>query len=329
MTDFSNIMSEIQYFEKLITNLRGQLYTVEKTTRYAYRILPNSSHTDSDQGKSLAITFMAITHGNEIAGIRVLNRFLEMLNASIINLSMPIGLVLGNYEAAQLGYRFVEKDMNRSFGVSSPSTLDAQRAKEIEPLLADSHYFIDFHQTIEKTSTPFWIFPYTRENFGFMQGLNIDIPVVTHWGDVFSKEGCCSDEFVNKSQGVALSIELGQKGFSVTQEVLGLYVMMRSLKYLSGDKNSAESSLVESHIYTWGEVIPYPSGDAALDEGWYNFRNVEKDQRLGSSSEGEIRSKSAGPVLFPKYGVYEALNRPTEICRILRKVSIDELGKVE
>lgn len=322
---------EIERFEHLIDRLPAS-YKVDRVCSFAYGIHPQSSKTNMPDGeKSFLLSLMAITHGNEIAGMRVLNRFLDLLVAKVIDLPFSIGLALGNYDAAKKGVRFVDKDMNRSFGCQSHSAKDAFRAKELEVFLAETQNFIDFHQTIEQTLSPFWIFPYTAKNFSFMSSLDVKIPIVTHWGQSFSKEGMCTDEFVNRCGGAALSIELGQKGFSVVQETLGLYTILQAIKTLSLQNTvqmeGAGKASSSPEIYTWGEVIPFLSNSATLDKGWYNFRRVEKGERLGHSEEGEILAGISGPVLFPKYGIYDAENRPTELCRILRKVDIDELGK--
>lgn len=151
---------------------------------------------------------------------------------------------------------------------------------------------------------------------------------MTHWGKSFSKDGACTDEYVNQSGGVGITFELGQKGFSGYQEALGFRLALKALvaaehKLRTGEWLEPSSP---ARVYTWAEVIDYPEGSAALDEGWYNFRQVSKGERLGYCEDGEIIAQVSGPVLFPKYVKSANDPRPKEICRILKAVEEYELG---
>ena len=113
------------------------------------------------------------------------------------------------------------------------------------------------------------------------------------------------------------------------QESVGMQVGLKAIQVvrqlLEGKQLNSEPDTAE--IYTWSEVIPYPEGDAALDEGWYNFQWAEQGQRLGHANGDEIKSTVSGPILFPKY-IRESSGgvRPKEICRVMKKISAEELG---
>ena len=85
---------------------------------------------------------------------------------------------------------------------------------------------------------------------------------------------------------------------------------------------------LEAEIYTWAEVIPYPEGNAAMDEGWSNFQMVNAGQRIGFQGDQDVCATASGPILFPKYIRESSGNvRPKELCRIMKRVSFEELGK--
>lgn len=57
------------------------------------------------------------------------------------------GGVIGNPAALKIGKRFVETDMNRSFGVKTPKSLEEKLAAKLMPRLKKAQLVIDIHQT--------------------------------------------------------------------------------------------------------------------------------------------------------------------------------------
>lgn len=319
---------EISLFRDILTSKFNDQIIVEKLCKDAFKLSPALRSEVIPTKKSITMTFMALTHGNEIAGVAVFNKFLALLQQGVINLKFPIVLVLANAEAALEGKRFLEKDLNRCFASSSNKTKEERRARELEPLLKDTDYLVDIHQTIEKTKTPFFIFPFEQKSFLLANFIERELPIITHWGGGFSKEGKCSDEFVHANGGIAVTLELGQKGFEPYQESLGLSCLLKSLLAPINLGWKSYKNDLKQDVYTWGRVISYPEGHAQLDKGWYNFRQVAAGEKLGVSDQGDIVSDVAGPILFPKYGVYKPENRPKEICRILRPVNHSEIEEL-
>lgn len=322
------LFQEISTFRSLLNSKFNDHILVESLCKDAYKLAPASGLEIGANKKSITMTFMALTHGNEVAGVAILNRFLTLLQEGIISLRFPIALVLANADAAVDGKRFSEKDLNRCFSSAANDTREHRRASELEPILKDTEYLIDLHQTIEKTQHPFFIFPFEKRSFLFANFIEKDLPIITHWGGGFSKEGKCSDEFVHANGSIAITLELGQKGFDPYQESLGLSCLLKSLLAPVNDSWKSYNKNMQLKVYTWGRVISYPERHAELDKGWYNFRQVTAGERLGVSSEGDIVSDVSGPILFPKYGAYKPENRPKEICRILRPVSNSEIREL-
>ena len=321
--------SAIKRLRDTLTTATSQFYRVTPLIDDAYRIVPRS-YLEEEPSFS-ALTLMAITHGNEVGGIGVLQKLAEQLLGDHLWFPYPLQLILGNPAAALEDRRFVDRDLNRSFSLTGSSdALEAGRAAALQPLLEGTRFLLDIHQTIEPSSTPFFIFPYEPAAYRFARDIAADIPIVTHWGGGFSQDGACTDEFVNRHGGCGISIELGQKGFSFTQEAIGLYAALRAMTVVANTLQNKVNrrSPVAAPVYTWAAVLPTPSSAASLDEGWYNFQTVEKDQRLGEAEGVAIVAPTAGPLLFPKYRRPESGGQlPPEICRILKEVSETELGR--
>ena len=60
---------------------------------------------DQEVGSGIDLTVMAVTHGNEVAGIAV-NRLLEHIQENVDFLSFSLGIILGNTPASREDVRF-------------------------------------------------------------------------------------------------------------------------------------------------------------------------------------------------------------------------------
>lgn len=320
----NKVENEIKIFEQTPHILSK--YKVEKLTKQAFRI--HFGDIDLPSDKKVALTLMAVTHGNEVGGIATLNRLVRYW-ADSTPLPLVVDLILGNVEASIANKRYLDRDLNRSFGRQDVQSREDIRARELEPFLSETCFLLDIHQTIEACDRPFFIFGYNNRSFEFACSLDEQIPIVTHWGKGFSNDGLCTDEFTNTKGGIGITIELGKKGFGTYMEAVGMSVSLSAMnvvhKVLSGEDLSSMANPPQQ-LYTWGEVIPWPSNKASLDKGWYNFKEVEKGQILGKDGNSDILASVSGPILFPKYpGAGE--KTPAEICRILKPIKVGDLGK--
>jgi succinylglutamate desuccinylase len=315
----NRIMQALERFEKLCQNL-------EKVAPLAYIWHP--AKPAPLLPKPVAVTLQAATHGNEVGGIDVLNAFLQLLHTGVIKPPFSMGFAIGNPLAVKANRRFVEKDLNRSFGRTSSAGDEEKRARALEPLLEKTALFVDFHQTIEPSQRPFFIFPYTKASFDFAAALHDQIPIVTHWGLSFSKDGMCSDEYVNHRGGTGLTLELGQKGFDAYHSGVGLQVALAAVQYAVGlfAGSSEKRPLIDPELYTWKAVIPYEEG-MTLREGLVNFQAVTVGDPMGSFQGQTLRAPVDGWILFPKYPRDPLAAPPKELYRIIKRIPVDDLGK--
>lgn len=330
------IDTEIQRFEALLAKA-SQRFDVSLEVPYG-GILTPKGHRGSSV-RDIGLTLMGLTHGNEWAGAAVIGGVLDLLVAGAVDLQVPVAFVLGNPWAARQGKRFLERDLNRSFGRQSAATFEEQRALELEPLLSRSSYLLDFHQTMQPTDRPFFIFPHRSDAIQMARAIAPHQTIVTHWGKSFSADGKCTDEYVNGAGGLGLTIELGQNGFDAYQIAVGqaaaLWAIAVATARLGGttfDELIQNRPASEPEIYTWSDIMPWPErGIVHLDPGWTNFRKVEKGQKLGEVDGSPIYSRAEGRVLFPKYLTPEQQSaktgRPAELIRVMRRVSLADLPK--
>lgn len=321
---------ELQAFHSTRDRLTVGGARVEKLDEHGFVLRPRGAPRAED-GRDIDLVLLALVHGDEYAGLPVLNTVCRLLDAGVIDPAATIAFVLGNVEAARAGKRFLERDLNRSFARTQTDTLEDRRAREIERVLARARFCVDLHQTIEPCDTPFFIFAYDERHLRFAQSITTDLPVVTYRGKQFSTlaTGLTLYEYVAHIGSVGIAVELGQKGFGFYSEAVGLKAALgaiATMKALAAGNDLPALSDTANPLYTWQAVIPYPEGEAALDDGLVNFQIITRGQRLGMSGHEPIVAPANGALLFPKYLRSPGQPRPPELYRLMRRVRLAELS---
>ncbi len=289
--------------------------------------------------KDIGFTCFAAVHGNEPGGLAAVNQYLESLfsAASPLKLTGQIAFAVGNPKALAGTKRFVDRDLNRSFGRLGADTYEEQRAKELEVLLLRSRYFLDLHQTKEPSDRAFFIFPYLKQSYQYARTLNPALTIITHWGKGFSEEGQCSDEFINKKGGVGVTLELGQGGFDQTMIDCGVRAIAKAVALIGSEPNAGATVTVTGELYTWGAILPWPSATKAgevvvLKAGLTNFCSVNPHEEVAHVGGSPVKAPIKGKILFPKYLAPEEQAKlkakgalPTELIRILKPITEQDL----
>jgi succinylglutamate desuccinylase len=331
------IDQHIEHFRKAVRSARKRFASAEISPD-AICIGPDmaSVQNATAPGGTINLSITAIIHGNEVGGLPVVTKILDQILTGEIKLKSTIGIALGNIEAAREGRRFLDRDLNRSFGMGSLSeSREGQRARQLQQLLRQSRYLLDIHQTREPSRTPFFIFPWARRSFDFARMISKELPIVTHWGGSFSQDGMCSDEYVNAKGGTGITIELGQCGFDPEQVEVGFSSTLHAL-HATGSADVQQLSALRvpkeftGSIYTWNGMIPYPKiGDVTLMPGFENFQTLVAGTLVARHNDQEITAPVGGRILFPKYvrpGTPDAEGpRPAELCRIMKTITSEEL----
>ena len=279
--------------------------------------IPDALMISSSRKSSTTYAFCTLIHGNEIGAMPAFRDFIEVIKKNPGSLKHNVLLVLGNIPAAKAGRRFIDRDLNRSFGIQDTSSWETRRAKELQGILKKCTFLVDFHQTIEATQTPFFIFSYSRERINFANGLNHQFPIVTYLGD-FSRDGLPLDDYAQTLGVIGVTLELGQIGGDALQRQLALQIMLRTLA-LDPFAKSSERNL----LYTWADILKKENFPGAqLRKGLVNFQDIAAGEILGHYNMGKIIAPKSGYVLFPKYAQH--LQNSSELCRIIVRADIGE-----
>lgn len=324
------IEDELLKFETNISELRKNM-DVEKVCPFAYIITPKKKKIALKGPKTVAFTVSGIVHGNETVGLAILNEFLHLLITETLDCRIPLGIFLGNVPAARENIRFLERDLNRCFNRDG-ETGEEKRARELTPLLKQTQYYFDIHQTNRPAEEPFFIFPFAKEPFLFAQNISAYTTIVTHVNSSFSEDGLCTDEFVNKNGGIGLTLECGKAGFDTLQVGFGLKTLMHCVRYI---QNTLENKPTMHHdpnpnrkIFVVKDTIPCPQkGKVKLAENLSNLQVVKKGDHLATIDGKKILSPRNGRIVFPNYAaeVREPGSRPAELMRILEAIKAQDL----
>lgn len=107
------------------------------------------------------VAVVGLVHGDEVCGLRAINRFKRKIADGEVNLKKPVKLVLANEKAFEHGKRFVDSDLNRAFpGDKQSSDHEENLAAELIDELRGLK-ILDFHAS-RSPKTP----------FGIISGLN-------------------------------------------------------------------------------------------------------------------------------------------------------------
>lgn len=269
---------------------------------------------ERDRSFQKTLTLCTLIHGNEIGGLEVLIHLLEDLLANKLSLKSNLRLILGNVEAYYAEKRFLETDLNRSFGLDEPETSEELRAREIEEYFRTSDVLIDIHQTIGRSATPFFIFEYEQGSYNLARYLHPTLPIVTHNKERPFK-GKTSTAFSIGEGALAITIETGQKGIEPGQIELGLNIVRKAIET---DFQKTIPSGPMSNTFSFHQIIHNPDGRLELIRQLENFDTVTKGEVLARNAASEVLSEVDGVVLFAKYGAY-AKSSP-ELALILKAV---------
>lgn len=264
---------------------------------------------------SKTLTLCTLIHGNEIGGIEVFLTLLQEIRLKKITPKSRLRMILGNVDAFYEDQRFLQTDMNRSFGLKNHASAEELRAREIEEYFRKTDVLVDIHQTIGPTSTPFFIFETEERSLKLARHLHPTIPIVTN---SLEREfhGKTSTAFTISQGGMAVTLETGQKAIDEKQISLGLAIAMKAVET---DFEEPLPDVSLGNAFTFSQIINNPGGNLELTKTYQNFDPVKKGEVLARNHEAEIRALVDGVILFPKYGAYARASK--ELALILRPVT--------
>lgn len=280
------------------------------------------------------VVFGVMVHGEEVGALAGALELIDALQGGALRFGGRLTIFVGNAPAGLDGLRFREADLNRVFLDLPPQhpaagSWEHGRARELRQVLDTAALFVDFHQTIEPTDSPFVISPWS--------------PAIEHWvrvlqpapswvtrpsGERFSSGTCCADEYVRQRGGVGFTVELSQRGFSEEAARRARRVMATALEAVDRRERSGRS-VAPGPLPTCLHTVykaPFTTPELALRPGLHNFQPVAAGQPLHAPGTPPLHAPLDGVLLFPKYpprdpGGRALAPRPGELYRIVQPLS--------
>ena len=262
-------------------------------------------------GHDKHVLFGGITHGNEIGSLPSLVSLAEGLDNSSIEFGGTVTIMLGNVEACLADERFLEADLNRVFLSDAPESKEKDRAHELMPLFKDVDLFIDYHQTIEPSEKPFFIFPFHLDGYHWARVAGGGLGLITRDPKKgFARGQVCADEYARNLGVPAITLEMGQKGFTSIADQLTKACCSKvlnamdevaggaSLEVLANKERGSELEFFEIQF-----AQGFDSEFMALHAGMKNFTRVQAGQIIGRADRAgnPLKAPMDGHLLFPKY----------------------------
>jgi hypothetical protein len=278
------------------------------------------------QGKTKGPTlfFFGGIHGNEMAGVRAIEKVFKVLGPHADQVKGSIFGIRGNIPAQLSQKRFLDDDLNRLWTtdrvaaiVGKPATernVEESELFEINALLTEvlrsespPFYFIDFHTTSGKTR-PFITINDALINRRF--SLLFPVPIVLGIEEYL--EGPLLS-LMNEQGYVSLGFESGQH--SELNAVSNAYSFMWLGLVYAG---SIPKTLAPDFETLYGRLQKDAKGDSGFYEvtyrhllaegtdfkmlpGFMNFQNVGKDTTLALQDGEEIKTKKSTTLFMPLY----------------------------
>ena len=263
------------------------------------------------------VVFGGITHGNETGSLPAMAKMAEKLARGETSYGGRVTLMLGNIEACKQDKRFLEADLNRVFLPEAPESLEKSRAFEMMKVLDTADVFIDFHQTIEPSEKPFYIFPFHASGYEWARVLGGGESLITRDARHAFSEGCvCADEYARNRGIPGITLEMGQKGLTPLAEQLTWQTMERALdamdKVSMGETINEQLKALNPPEFEFIEIQyaeKFAGPRTRLNPGLLNFTWVKAGETIGQHhDDSPIVVPQDGYLVFPKYPERDAEN---------------------
>ncbi|WP_185957356.1 succinylglutamate desuccinylase/aspartoacylase family protein [Gracilimonas mengyeensis] len=278
---------------------------------------------ETDTGPVLVI--FAGIHGNELAGIYACQRLSKKLSENTDKLEGSVYMISGNREAIKMGYRYINRDLNRIWnevteGVKANPELqdDIEWEESLELLqvintIVDKHknthrdvYFCDLHTTSAQ-SCAFILFNDTLEN---RRSASV-FPVPQILGIEESIHGTLLS-FINDLGYPAIGFEAGEhndpQSVLRTEAFLRLYLHFLNILKLKLPElqrceevmSAPSGNLDEYYEITYHHFVE-DAREFDMKKGYQNFDPISKGDLLAYDHEKPVYAPTDGLIFMPLY----------------------------
>jgi len=236
-------------------------------------------------------------HGDEPCGWTAIREFYR---ENYDSLTRPVTFLIANTRAAQAGKRYLETDLNRSFGNgydADDEAYEMRLAEEIQPLAAQFEIVISLHST-HSTNEPFAIFgpPVSENALKLLQRVGI------------SKAIHVARENQRGSLIALPNVIEFECGFQHSQDAVvnAKRIIKDSVAYIDGLENHSPTPQNDVRVFKLLHPVPKPTEEFTLHIS--NLQTVQKgDLVLETNTRKFFAPESFAPILMSENGYADIL----------------------
>lgn len=244
-----------------------------------YRIVPGIGLVLDTGKKGKKVWFLALTHGNEPAGLQAQERFLSQYAHCLQ--AGQVYLLQVNPLAYALGKRFVDVNMNRIWKLEQDLTrYEDQRLQELLPYLEELDVVLDIHSVPTSTTQTMGICA-TRDQEIAEHVLGVDILLVD---DDFDQAGSLIS-YVTRRGGIWFGMECGSH-LDPQGADRALQVMLRILSDLEMLSMEIEPAPRIGSVFKFFQEIYPQSPEFRYLKAYANFSRIWPSESY--AQDGEI-----------------------------------------
>ena len=266
--------------------------------------LPESVWQFSAPHSGPHVVVLGGVHGNEVTGVMLVEQLRADLESGALALAAgSLTLVVGNPRAVELGTRGSKPhaDLNRSFTATAldtngEDTYEAQRARELAPIIAASDIVIDLHAT-NKPSDPFAIAVVDTAEHRKLCGLFRCDKLLLVSDDVI---GGTTAAYAEAQGSIGLCFESGWAG-DLTR-VDAMRVSVEAILARVGVLAARPATVHPQAVYALAEAILLTDRGFAFAQsrGERSFEPFSEGDLIGVYGETQLRAPYDGVLMFPK-----------------------------
>lgn len=246
-------------------------------------------------------------HGNERAGIRVVDALKRLFDAGmLVPRRGTVYLALGNPQAVAAGTRAVGEDLNRCFTdavlAGAGDAYAHRRARDLAAAFRGVRFGIDIHGT-NTPSQPFLVIQGAAraQDAGILGCLSADL-VLRDPGLVFAGQPATLDELFSRDGGLGICYETGAAGdeSNVDRTVGEVADALRLGGWLDGGLRKGMHPPKREYVLKEAVIMTAAGFRFAEGVGDENFQPVRKGVLIGHHGAAPFRAGEDALLVFPK-----------------------------
>ncbi|MDJ0580115.1 succinylglutamate desuccinylase/aspartoacylase family protein [Crocosphaera sp.] len=245
------------------------------------------------------VCLVAGVHGNELCGLQAIKTFENQLLTCSPLVKGRLITIIANCQAIQHQKRFIDYDLNRSFGNSKSFGHELSLAKELTPFLQDVDYLIDLHSTSAPTN-PFCAGTLTEEHLKLFSMTGIQF--YTCGWEIHRGHTMLIDE-VDRSGGIGIIVECGQHDADNTNRVAYdvIVSVLDKLKMLKLTKSSLQNS-TSNTVVKIKKIIKSQTHNFYFIRHFENFVSIAENEIVAYDGDTAIRFPYGYLMVMPTHG---------------------------